>query len=348
VRLLISGYYGAGNLGDEAVLAGLLGAIAGADVMPVVASLDPSATTRAHGVAAVHRYRGLPWALWRADAVLSGGGGLLQDVTSARSLRYYLAVVRGARTLGKPVAVYGQSLGPLSPAGAARVRRALRHVPMGLRDAPSLALAARWGLTARAVADPALLVPAPLPAAGEGRLGAAGAGAGALVLIPRARFDGIGTVLAELGRRHLGEGGRVRIALVHPGHDAVEAERLAAALPGAERVAAATVAELLAALWGARAVVSGRLHGLVLGAVADAPVAGLAYDPKVTGFADAIGAPSIGAPAPGDARAVAEAVDALTRFVAAPFLDRAAVARATALARDGVVWLLTEALRPAS
>jgi polysaccharide pyruvyl transferase CsaB len=343
VRLLISGYYGAGNLGDEAVLAGLLGAMAGTGVTPVVASLDPGATTRAHGVAAVHRYGGLPWALWRADAVVSGGGGLLQDVTSTRSLRYYLAVVRGARALGKPVAVYGQSLGPLSPAGAARVRRALQHVPLGLRDAPSLALAAQLGLTARAVADPALLVPAPQPATGAGR-----PGAGALVLIPRARYAGIGAVLAEVGRRHLAEGGRVRIALVHPGHDAGEAERLAAALPGAERVAAATVSELLAALTGARAVVAGRLHGLVLGAVASVPVAGLAYDPKVTGFAAAIGAPSIGAPAPDDARAVAEAVDALARFVAAPFLDRAALARATTLAREGVAWLLTEALRPGS
>ena len=339
MRLLISGYYGAGNLGDEALLAGLLQALEAAGIAPQVASLDPDATTRAHGVAAVHRYRGLPRALWRADAVVSGGGGLLQDVTSTRSLAYYLGVVRAARALRKPVAVFGQSLGPLSPAGAARVRRALEGVPLGLRDGPSLALAERLGLPARAVADTALLLAPPARP---------GTTAGALVLVPRAGYPTIGSVLAELGRRHLADGGSVAIALVHPAHDAPEADRLGAALPSAVRVAAASVTELIAALAGARAVVSGRLHGLVLGAVAGAPVAGLAYDPKVAGFAAAIGAPLHDAPADGDARAVRAAVERLERFVAAPRLDREALARAIERARDGVRWLLDDALHVGS
>jgi polysaccharide pyruvyl transferase CsaB len=340
VRLLISGYYGAGNLGDEAVLAGLLGALAGTGVTPIVASLDPAATRTAHDVESVHRYRGLPMALWRSDAVVSGGGGLLQDVTSARSLRYYLGVLRLARALGKPVAVYGQSLGPLSSAGAARVRRALVGVPLGLRDAPSLALAARLGLAAHPVADPALLV---RPPAVPREAAVAAGGAGALVLIPRSGYPAIGAVLEELGRRHLAAGGRVRIALVHPAHDEAEGRRLAAALGAADRTTARSVAEILAALQGAHAVVSGRLHGLVLGAVAGAPVAGLAYDPKVAGFAATIGAPCPSAPS--DRGAIVAAVAELARFLDAPTLDRAALARATASARDGVGWLLADALR---
>jgi polysaccharide pyruvyl transferase CsaB len=339
VRLLISGYYGAGNLGDEAVLAGLLGALAATDVTPVVASLDPAATTSAHAVAAVHRYHGLPMALWRADAVVSGGGGLLQDVTSARSLGYYLGVLRLARALGKPVAVFGQSLGPLSPAGGVRVRRALAGVPLGLRDAPSLALAARLGLAARPVADPALLVDRPPADAGP-------QAAGALVLIPRSGYPAIGAVLEELGRRHLAAGGRVRVALVHPAHDGAEGRRLLGALGAAESVTAATVGGLVAALAGSHAVVSGRLHGLVLGAVAGAPVAGLAYDPKVAGFAATIGAPCPAAPE--DPGAIAAAVASLASFLDAPTLDRAALDRATASARDGVHWLLSEALQRAS
>jgi polysaccharide pyruvyl transferase CsaB len=339
VRLLISGYYGAGNLGDEAVLAGLLGALAATDVTPVVASLDPAATTSAHAVAAVHRYHGLPMALWRADAVVSGGGGLLQDVTSARSLGYYLGVLRLARALGKPVAVFGQSLGPLSPAGGVRVRRALAGVPLGLRDAPSLALAARLGLAARPVADPALLVDRPPADAGP-------QAAGALVLIPRSGYPAIGAVLEELGRRHLAAGGRVRVALVHPAHDGAEGRRLLGALGAAESVTAATVGGLVAALAGSHAVVSGRLHGLVLGAVAGAPVAGLAYDPKVAGFAATIGAPCPSLPA--DPGAIAAAVAALASFLEAPTLDRAALERATASARDGVRWLLSEALQRGS
>lgn len=342
MRLLISGYYGAGNLGDEAVLAGFLGGLAGTGVTPIVASLDPAATTAAHAVGAVHRYHGLPMALWRANAVVSGGGGLLQDVTSARSLDYYLGVLRLARAFGRPVAVFGQSLGPLSPAGAERVRRALVGVPLGLRDAPSLALAARLGLTAHPVADPALLVDRPAAVARA----EAAMGADALVLVPRSGYPLIGAVLEELGRRHLATGGRVRVALVHPAHDEAEGRRLVAALGAAETMTASTVGGFVAALVGAHAVVSGRLHGLVLGAVAGAPVAGLAYDPKVAGFAASIGAPC--ASAPGQPGAVGKAVDQLARFLDAPTLDRAALERATASARDGVGWLLNDALQRAS
>jgi polysaccharide pyruvyl transferase WcaK-like protein len=81
---------------------------------------------------------------------------------------------------------------------------------------------------------------------------------------------------------------------------------------------------------------------MVLGAVAGAPVAGLAYDPKVAGFAARIGAPV--APLPRDAAGVAAAVSDLAPFVAAPHRDARAVARERALAAAGVDWLLREAL----
>jgi len=338
MRVLISGYYGAGNLGDEALLAGLLAALVTAGVEATVASLDPAATSRDHGVAAVHRVRGLVGGLLRADAVVSGGGGLLQDATSARSLGYYLAVIRAARWLGRPVAVFAQSLGPLSPRGESRVRRALHGLPLGLRDAPSLRLAARLGLDAHPVADTALLTPRPT---------VPGVAAGALVLVPRSGYPAIGDLLAELGRRHGAAGGRVAIALVHPAQDATEGARLAAALPAADLWEAATAAELTRGLAGAHAVVSGRLHGLVLGAVAGAPVAGVAYDPKVAGFAEAVGAPVVQAPRPADAAATATALATLERFVAEPWLDEGAVARSTVEAGAGVRWLLQCALQRA-
>jgi hypothetical protein len=167
-----------------------------------------------------------------------------------------------------------------------------------------------------------------------------------LVLIPRSGYPAIGAVLEALGRRHLAAGGRVRVALVHPAHDELEGRRLVDALGAADRATAGSVSGLLAALAGAHAVVSGRLHGLVLGAVAGAPVAGLAYDPKVAGFAASIGAPCASAPA--DPGATGAAVAALARFLDAPTLDREALARATASARDGVRWLLDEALRHGS
>jgi len=347
LRLLISGYYGAGNLGDEALLAGLLVALRGAPVTPVVASLDPRATERDHGVAAVDRWRGLPGAVLRADAVLSGGGGLLQDVTSSRSLGYYLGVLRLARLLRKRAVVFAQSLGPLSDDGEERVRRALHGVPLGLRDLPSLELAARLGLEARAVADTALLLP-PCDAPAATGPGEDEAGDGALVLVPRAGYPAVGNVLSDLGRAHLDAGGRLRIVLLHASADEPEGQRLRARLPEAELVVPSTVDAARSALRGAHAIVSGRLHGMVLGATCGVPVAGLAYDPKVAGFGAEVGAPVVPVPTGAEDGSREAAVAALTRFSDDPRLDVAAVERMTARAQSGVRWLLDEVLHVGS
>ncbi len=333
-RVLISGYAGAGNLGDEALLAGLLAALRARGVDALVASVAPARTRADHGVASIDRFGGTLMALARVDAVVSGGGGLLQDTTSFRSLAYYLGVIAAARATRTPVAVFAQSLGPLSPRGARAARRVLRGVPMGLRDAPSLELAAALGLDAHPVADTALLLDAPAPRGHRA--------AGPLVLVPRAGYPALTVALAALARPWTATGGRIRLTAIDPRRDAAEVARLQDLFPDAEHRAVDRPDALLAAFGDAYAVLSGRLHGLVLAAVAGAPVAGLAYDPKVTGFAARIGAPVV--PAPHDEASVADAVAALAPFVAAPRLDVAAVARERARAEAGVDWLLGEAL----
>lgn len=77
-------------------------------------------------------------AVARSSVLLSGGGGLLQDKTSARTLSYYLGVIRLARLLGKRVVIFNQSVGPLSPEGGRKVTAALRGLRIIVRDAGSL------------------------------------------------------------------------------------------------------------------------------------------------------------------------------------------------------------------
>ena len=127
-RILLSGYYGFGNAGDEAVLAAILASLRREmpDVESAVLSVDPAATTRLHGVAAFHRARPreVLAALRQCDLFVSGGGSLLQDVTSLSSLLFYLAQIRFARMLGRRVMVYAQGIGPLlRPATRMRVPR---------------------------------------------------------------------------------------------------------------------------------------------------------------------------------------------------------------------------------
>ena len=68
---------------------------------------------------------GIFWALLRSDLLISGGGSLLQDVTSSRSLYYYLAVIKMAQFLFCPVMLYAQGIGPIQRPFA---RRLVRHI----------------------------------------------------------------------------------------------------------------------------------------------------------------------------------------------------------------------------
>ena len=335
-RWLVSGYFGARNLGDEALLAGLLAGLRtrGARIVRVL-SIDPAHTQAVHGVDARRRLRGLPAALLGSDVLVSGGGGLLQDVTSGRSLGYYLGVIRAARLLRRRVVVYGQSLGPLSVGGQRRVQRALRGLPLGLRDAPSLALAQRLGLTATAVADAALALPVP-----------PGIQRDALVLVPRGGLPQATMALRALGEEAQARGLQVEVLACHPALDLPEVARLQARLPGLRRLPDEPPEAALAALAGARLVASVRLHGLVLATVAGVPHVGLAYDPKVAGFAQQSAAPCW--PVPSDAPSARILAAELKRVLSAPSLDLAARTLLLREAHEGIDWLVREALHEGS
>ncbi len=285
VRVLLSGYYGYGNLGDEALLAGLVRGLKARDIEPVALSGDPAATRALHGIAAAHRYRGLLPALARCDALVSGGGGLLQDGSSRRSLSYYLTVIGLARRLGKRVAIYGQSVGPLSEAGRWRVGRALEGLPLAVRDAPSVLLLGDLGLRAERVADPALLLPAPTRSDPDGPV----------VLVPRAGHDDLNDALSAAGRLLREAGLEVATLALHEREDAPACERIAIATQ-ALRLEAATPEQALQHIGAARYVLSARLHGLILAARAGVGFAGLVYDPKVAGFLDDARAPAFTRP----------------------------------------------------
>ncbi|MGA8383888.1 MAG: polysaccharide pyruvyl transferase family protein, partial [Candidatus Cybelea sp.] len=111
--MLISGYYGFGNLGDEALLEVIVERLrrdfpaASIEVL----SATPKRTAAAYRVDATPRWdwRAVRTAIGRADVVLSGGGGLLQNETSLRSLLYYAAVLREAIRTGRKAMIFAQS-----------------------------------------------------------------------------------------------------------------------------------------------------------------------------------------------------------------------------------------------
>ena len=168
----VSGYYGCGNAGDEAVLAGIHEAFvrrSGARVKLTVLSQDPVATTSLHGLAATERMNleSLRRTLRGSDLLISGGGSLLQDTTSMRSLLYYLFVTRMAYARRVPVMFYAQGIGPLRrPLARSLVRIAAnRAAAITVRDPASAQLLRDIGVvnpSLEVTADPAFaLSPAP-------------------------------------------------------------------------------------------------------------------------------------------------------------------------------------------
>lgn len=104
-NIVISGYYGFGNAGDEAMLNAIVDSIR--DIEPTanitVISGNPSETSKKHNLQAVGTFAMFPImsALMKADLLISGGGSLLQDATSIRNTYYYLSIMSMAKMLGK-------------------------------------------------------------------------------------------------------------------------------------------------------------------------------------------------------------------------------------------------------
>ena len=152
-----SDLYGEHNLGDDALLEVLLQQLP-AGWRPLITARDQAMVQRRFGVATINRLRlaEVLRALASCDALVLGGGSLLQDSTSFRSLIYYGALIVAARLQGKPVGLWGQGLGPLRRRRSRLLVRTLLPLASAIswRDPESATLAAGWGIEAPVGSDP--------------------------------------------------------------------------------------------------------------------------------------------------------------------------------------------------
>lgn len=158
--VLISGYYGFGNLGDEAILESIIRELeksVSKDKI-VVLSNDPEKHRKTYGVAAVTRWKlaSLLKLLPKAKLFISGGGGLFQDTNSPGSTIYCGGQIALARAFGAHPIIFAQGLGPLnSLAGTVATRLAAKlSQEITVRDKASLAMLENWKVKAELTADP--------------------------------------------------------------------------------------------------------------------------------------------------------------------------------------------------
>lgn len=303
MRILISGYYGFHNTGDEAVLAGIVAGLRRRlpEAELCVLSADPEGTAAQHGVLAADRWRTpVIWSeLRQADFFIQGGGSLLQDVTSPQSPLYYLGLLHLARLTRTPYMIFAQGIGPINSSFmrglTARNLRAARAITV--RDIESAEMLREWGVSRPEVvvsADPGLLVE---PSSDDRRCEllhsmdlsenqpfiaiALREWTGLLDFLPH---------LVELLRR------RDEALLVLPLHyeqDLPLALELSQALPNRVHLPLETLspADSMALIRGARAVIAMRLHAVVFAAAMHTPALALSYDPKVDAFCRQSGYP---------------------------------------------------------
>ena len=117
-RILISGYYGFNNSGDDAILKAIVKDFKKADdsIDIMALSNNPQVTEKVYEIKAVNRFKitEVIRAVKSCDLFISGGGSLLQDITSTRSILYYLSLMKIALLLKKPIMVYANGIGPIN------------------------------------------------------------------------------------------------------------------------------------------------------------------------------------------------------------------------------------------
>jgi polysaccharide pyruvyl transferase CsaB len=302
VRFLLSGYYGFGNLGDEALLAVIVAQLRTRypHATIEVLSAQPALTAHELGVEATPRadLAAVKGAIEEADAVLSGGGGLLQNATSLKSLIYYAAIIRSAIRAGKKTMIFAQSVGPLDFLGKQTVRECCKGLTIAtVRDEQSRRLLGSLLPDVRIVrtADPVFLYE---PPAAPVDLASAGLGpqSDPLVVVSvrkTAHFNDVATVVAAAVDR-LAHFHGARVAFI-PFAGISDAEAATIVIRKCRSKPALVSLESLdavaAAIARARVVIGIRLHALILAARLGVPFLTVPYDPKVTGLTDDIAYP---------------------------------------------------------
>ena len=309
-NILISGYYGFDNIGDESILRTLIMSLREKipDCRLTVLSHNPASTREKYGVEAVERMS--PGAILRAvrqcDMLISGGGSLLQDVTSSKSIHYYLFIIRLAKLLGKKVFIYSQGIGPIDHAFNRRATaRALKKADgIVVRDERSAKLLEQIGLPQERIvitADPVIRMKRPDRTVGREILARAGI-----------KKDGrltVGWAIREKNRdstfvreiteciRWLRENYDAESVLIpfHYEEDREVCSVIAERTNGAAKCLSEKYLseDMLSIIGNMDVLVGVRLHSMIYAAIMGVPIIGVSYDPKCTAFLNSVGLDSL-------------------------------------------------------
>ena len=304
--VVICGAYGRGNAGDDAILEAILQEMRSIDPdMPItVLTKDPKATRLTYRVQTAGRMDVGTWkkAMRHAGLYINGGGSLIQDVTSRRSLWFYLHNIQAAHKAGCKVQMYGCGIGPVLREQHRKLAASVLNASVDvitLREPDSLKELQSMGVTKPEIlltADPALT----LPAASEDEIDSVLLRAGipphgkylCFALRNWKGFEDKAPLFAQAAKYAYETYGLTPVFAAVEKHLDPVAGRLAATgldIPHYFLDDAGSAGTIIGALSRMQAVVSMRLHALIFAAGQGIPLAGVVYDPKVSAFLRYIG-----------------------------------------------------------
>lgn len=354
-RIVVSGYYGFNNAGDEAILESIvttlrsLAAEQGETLQFTVLSAEPAATAARLTVNAVSRtnFFAVLRALLASHALISGGGGLLQDSTGrGLSIPYYLGLVLLAGLFGKKTIFYAQGIGPIRKKYNRFLTRLIvnRVSLISVRDQGSLDELVKLGVTRplTLTVDPAFLLepadPSGRAAAFTGALPAGKPVVGIAIRSWQRETETLRAVAAAADciARELAAV-TVLVPMHYPG-DLAAAEKLAGLMKSRTVILQEPLAprELLAVFNSFSLVLAMRLHALIFAALAAVPLLGIAYDRKVDALSERLGLGS--AEKLGTLEAVQLTAQALERWRGQERLRHHLQEKEVIFRQDGLQW----------
>lgn len=305
-QVTICGAYGRGNAGDDAILLAILTELRAIDpdLSFQVFSRNPKDTRLTYRVNAFYTFNAAQ-ALYHfrhAKLFINGGGSLMQDVTSFRSLWFYLWTLASAKRSGCPVIMYGCGIGPIRNSQnrikAAKVIN--RYVDaITLRDPDSRKELEALGVTKPQIslsADTTVILPAAPADIVDGILESCGIPPKgnyiAFVLRPWPGYEAKTRCIAAAADYAYDTYGLTPVFFpIEPRLDVSAAQRVTARMhaPYHSITDAYTAAQTIGILSRMKVAVSMRLHGLIFAAGQGVPLVGIVYDQKVGSFLSYIG-----------------------------------------------------------
>ena len=320
-KLLLAGYIGCGNLGDDAIAVGFMNAAHNGDFDLMMLSGSPDATYNNYKVHSIPRMDNgaVDKAIEACDVLVFPGGSIFQDVTSVRSVAYYSRLVKKAKSKNKKVVLLGQGVGPLNTFFGKRMAAAAFRAAdvVTVRDPSSMSAIKALGVhrPVKVTADNAFLMQKPNVVAGEG--GSFQVGNMRTVGISARPHGKKGEVVALFGElcQLLYKANYLPVLIeMDKNEDGPLIQEISNSqggkIPDVRKLnTPVQVQERIARM---EAVIAMRLHAGILATTVGVPAMMVSYDPKVDAFARQLG---IGNAAPFKGATAQRVFESFTRFM---------------------------------